>query len=80
MKKIQYIDKAKVLKIVGEDSEQAQEIEKLQAFVLPERNGEWIAKEENGFHYYECSVCGYSNIVEPYFCECCGARMRVKEE
>ena len=74
--KIEYVNKAEVLKIVGEDSEQAAAIDKLMVFKLPERNGQWLLKPQSDSPaLFECSICGYHNIVTPYFCECCGARM-----
>ena len=78
---VQYINKEKVLKIVGENSEAAKQIEKLMTFSLPAREGEWIPMTGgDNFSFYKCSVCGYDNIVAPYFCECCGARLNRKEE
>lgn len=55
--------------------------------------GEWniLQKDDNGIHEIECPFCKYSKggistsirvtfHELPYFCECCGADMRVKNE
>lgn len=74
--------------------EQRHEAIKTAIKTLEERpQGEWniLQKDDNGIHEIECPFCKYSkggrftNIgitfhELPYFCECCGADMRVKDE
>ena len=80
--KVQYINKAQVLEILKDsDPAYTENINKLFAFTLPERDGEWIPVIDiDGNVLYQCSICGYHNIVQPYICERCGALMKKKED
>ena len=77
VEKIHYVDKAKVLNILQDaDEKYKEQIEQLLTFTLPARDGEWIPYiDTDGNVLYQCSICGYHNITQPYFCERCGARM-----
>ena len=45
MNKVQYIDKAKVLAILGDNPELVEKVNQLMTFTLPERNGHWILSD-----------------------------------
>lgn len=72
---IEYVNKAKVLTILGDDP-RAEDVKALKSFKLPERHGRWVKIGP----FYKCSICGYRNIVSPYFCECCGAMMEEESD
>ena len=81
MNKVQYIDKAKVLAILGDNPELVEKVNQLMTFTLPERNGHWILKSKSDTPaLFECSVCGYHNIITPYFCYYFGTLMNGKVE